>query len=38
VHGEARGIPHVEIEIRQDLIVSDAGQRRWAALLADCLG
>jgi hypothetical protein len=38
VHGEARGIPHVEIEIRQDLIGSDAGQQQWARLLAECLG
>jgi predicted N-formylglutamate amidohydrolase len=29
-HGEARGLPHVEIEIRQDLIDSEAGQREWA--------
>ena len=29
-HGEARGLPHVEIEIRQDLIGDDAGQDEWA--------
>src|SRR5882757_7202762 len=29
-HGEARGLPHVEIEIRQDLIGDDAGQVEWA--------
>ena len=29
-HGEARGLPHVEIEIRQDLIGDEAGQREWA--------
>jgi predicted N-formylglutamate amidohydrolase len=29
-HGEARGLPHVEIEIRQDLISDDAGQAEWA--------
>jgi predicted N-formylglutamate amidohydrolase len=29
-HGEARGLPHVEIEIRQDLIDNEAGQREWA--------
>lgn len=28
-HGEARGLPHVEIEIRQDLIADDAGQQEW---------
>jgi predicted N-formylglutamate amidohydrolase len=37
VHGEARGIPHVEIEIRQDLISCGTGQEQWAGLLADCL-
>jgi predicted N-formylglutamate amidohydrolase len=30
VHGEARGLPHVEIEIRQDLILAPAGQQAWA--------
>jgi predicted N-formylglutamate amidohydrolase len=29
-HGEARGLPHVEIEIRQDLITDEAGQDEWA--------
>jgi predicted N-formylglutamate amidohydrolase len=29
-HGEARGLPHVEIEIRQDLIAEEAGQEEWA--------
>jgi predicted N-formylglutamate amidohydrolase len=29
-HGEARAIPHVEIEIRQDLVSDDAGQDQWA--------
>ena len=28
VHGERRGLPHVEIEIRQDLIADEAGQAR----------
>jgi predicted N-formylglutamate amidohydrolase len=37
VHGEARGLPHVEIEIRQDLIVAAAGQTGWAARLARLL-
>ena len=27
VHGERRGLPHVSIEIRQDLIADDTGQR-----------
>src|SRR5271170_6339684 len=29
IHGEARGLPHVEIEIRQDLVSDDAGQAKW---------
>jgi len=37
VHGERRGIPHVEIEIRQDLITDPAGQRAWADRLARLL-
>ncbi len=35
VHGEQRGIPHVEIEIRQDLIESQAGQSEWAERMAE---
>jgi predicted N-formylglutamate amidohydrolase len=31
VHAERRGLPHVEIEIRQDLIADEAGQDQWAA-------
>jgi predicted N-formylglutamate amidohydrolase len=37
VHGERRGLHHVAIELRQDLITSDQGQRIWAALLARLL-
>jgi len=37
VHGEARNLPHVEIEIRQDLIGDAAGQAAWAARLARLL-
>jgi predicted N-formylglutamate amidohydrolase len=37
VHGERRGLPHVEIEIRQDLIADAAGQRLWAERLARLL-
>ena len=33
VHGEQRGIPHIEVEIRQDLVTDTAGQRDWAARL-----
>jgi predicted N-formylglutamate amidohydrolase len=29
-HGESRGIPHVEVEIRQDLIQSATGQAEWS--------
>ena len=36
-HGEARGLPHVEIEIRQDLIGDDAGQEEWARRLCRAL-
>jgi predicted N-formylglutamate amidohydrolase len=37
VHGERRNMPHVEIEVRQDLIGDAAGQRRWASLLTELL-
>lgn len=37
VHAEARGLPHVELEIRQDLIADAAGQREWAQRLARLL-
>jgi len=37
VHGEARGIAHVEIEIRHDLIATEADQAAWADRLADLL-
>jgi len=37
VHGEQRGLPHVEIEIRQDLITDEAGQSEWAKRLAGWL-
>ncbi len=33
VHGEGRGLVHVELEIRQDLIADEAGQQAWAARL-----
>jgi len=36
-HGERRGIPHVEIEIRQDLIADEPGQEAWAGRLARLL-
>ncbi len=37
VHGERRGLPHVEIEIRQDLIETEAGQRAWGERFARLL-
>jgi len=37
VHGEARGLPHVGIEIRQDLIADMHGQQEWATRLAHLL-
>ncbi len=36
-HGEARGLPHVEIEIRQDLVAEQAGQVEWAERIARAL-
>jgi predicted N-formylglutamate amidohydrolase len=36
MHGERRGLRHVAIEVRQDLIGDDKGQRAWGRLLA-CL-
>ncbi len=37
VHGERRGLHHVAIEVRQDLIADDKGQRAWGRLLARLL-
>ncbi len=37
VHGEQRGLLHVELEIRQDLIATEAGQRAWGQRLARLL-
>jgi predicted N-formylglutamate amidohydrolase len=37
-HGERRRLPHVGIEIRQDLIADRSGQELWARLLAKSLG
>lgn len=36
VHGERHGLPHVLMEIRQDLIEEEIGQREWALRLG-CL-
>ena len=37
VHGERRELPHVEIELRQDLIADAVGQGVWATRLAALL-
>jgi len=37
MHGERRGLPHALIEIRQDLIAEETGQREWVARLAHLL-
>ena len=37
VHGEQRGLPHVELEIRQDLIAGEEGQQAWAERLVRLL-
>jgi len=37
VHAEQRGLPYVELEIRQDEIAGADGQAAWAALLARVL-
>jgi predicted N-formylglutamate amidohydrolase len=38
VHGEARGLMNTGIEIRQDLIADQAGQKQWADRLARIFG
>jgi len=37
VHGEQRGIPHVELEIRQDLLASESSVQTWAERLGAVL-
>ena len=36
-HGEKRGLPHIEVEIRQDLIATPEGQKVWAERFAGWL-
>lgn len=36
-HAEKRGLPHLNVELRQDLIATDAGTAEWAARLARVL-
>ncbi len=38
VHGEARGLMNTGIEIKQDLIAEEPGQREWAERLANVFG
>ncbi len=37
IHGEQRALPHIEIEVRQDLIAHPDGQAEWAERLARLL-
>ncbi len=37
VYGEGRSIPHVELEIRQDLLADESGQTAWAHRVARAL-
>jgi predicted N-formylglutamate amidohydrolase len=36
-HAEPAGLPHVGIEVRQDLVRHENGARKWAAILAEAL-
>jgi predicted N-formylglutamate amidohydrolase len=36
-HAEARSLPYVEIEIRQDLVTDEGSQAEWAARIAQAL-
>ena len=36
-HGSAAGLPHLEIEIRQDLIADEAGCEHWTAIVGAAL-
>jgi predicted N-formylglutamate amidohydrolase len=37
-HAEPAGLPHVGIEVRQDLVKDAEGARKWAGILAEALG
>ncbi len=37
LHGLAQVLPHAQIEVRQDLIGDETGQRKWAEILARVL-
>jgi predicted N-formylglutamate amidohydrolase len=32
-----RGLPHLQIEVRQDLVADEAGALRWADMLFDVI-
>ncbi len=36
-HAESAGLPHVGLEVRQDLVSDQAGARHWAGVLANAL-
>ncbi len=36
-HAGCAGLPHVELEIRQDLLADETGCRRWADIVGDAL-
>jgi predicted N-formylglutamate amidohydrolase len=36
-HAEAEGLPHLGIEIRQELVATDAGAKEWANILYEVL-
>jgi predicted N-formylglutamate amidohydrolase len=36
-HADPAGLPHALVEIRQDLIDTNAGAEAWATILAECL-
>jgi predicted N-formylglutamate amidohydrolase len=36
-HAQSRGLPHVAIELRQDLVADESGARQWAERLARVL-
>ena len=37
IHAKETGLPHIMLEVRNDLIRDEAGQRQWAEVLADAL-
>jgi predicted N-formylglutamate amidohydrolase len=38
IHAMRRGLPHLQVELRQDLIASAAGAERYGAILFEALG